>query len=145
MDGLSVGRNTYSIIAIVVGFAVLLAGFAYAMMNDRNESVRASVEEDAQDYSRTIIEIYGKGEGSLYLPLLISDPFLSGIGNDVSGRPAKILVVMPDNSTYAFYYPSRQVFEGSGGIQETSSTFVLIDMGEGRMIPGSMEVTVIEG
>ena len=55
------------------------------------------------------------------------------------------MISLPDNSSFVFYHPSIEAFDGSNGISESSTGYVLVDMGDGRMLPGSLEVTVVEG
>jgi hypothetical protein len=130
-------------LVIASGLIVLIAGLSFGIYSADRNVREARIGDDSMDYSMEIIRTYGSEEGSIHLRSFLSDPHLSAIEKVVSGNPAKVSLTISDGGSYTQYYPSKAEFD-VGGIQVTERRYINIDLGEGSVLPGLLEVTVVE-
>jgi hypothetical protein len=128
-------------VVLVVGLIVLVSGFSYGLFSAIRNDAKEELGEETVVYAREVVAAYGSEEGTIILASFLADRDLSGIGDAVSGNPARVTIALSDGRTFTQYYPSRSEFE-SGGIQVTESVYIGVDLGNGSNLPGVLEVTV---
>jgi len=94
------------------------------------------------DHAAELVDMYGRSQGVVHLPTLLADPGLSRATFDGSAR---VVLSTLDGEVMTLYHPDRSSFESSGAISSTYMRYVAVELGDGSVVPATLEVTVHEG
>ena len=120
-----------------------MAGIGYAIyVSDRQDTIQR-LSSGSQDYTDNLLITYGSGENTVYLPSLMADPELEQLASE--DTIIKVTIELHNGVRFDLYHPSRSVFDSSGELSRSSSSYITLDHGDGRRSAAILEVTVRDG
>ena len=127
-----------SIAIIVLSALILLSGCLMAVYRDDQNSREVELDRSSDLFIDTISDLFSEESGYFSLTLFLSMP---DIDEDIPGRDGrdfKIILTIIDHAPLEIEY-------GDGGQDSSSMTdIVAVDMGDGSVRPGLLEVILYE-
>lgn len=130
--------------ALIIGLVILISGCSYAVITDRSAARVEERKEDSDLYADNLVSAYEVG-GRISYQLFISndDPGINAPGRD--GRSARITLTIFEEPDMEKFIPDRESVEDTESNPSSSARrYVSIDMGDGSVIPGILEVILYE-
>jgi hypothetical protein len=131
----------FKVTVLVIGAVIFLAGCGFAIYQDIENDREAELEKESQTAISTLMFQYGGISGALSIRDLGNEPDRISDEIPFSGKVAKVIVRTTGSSESEFLIPDDRTFDDHPkDIEERQIEKVPVNMGDGRVIPGEIEV-----
>jgi hypothetical protein len=143
-DSQNVPGNIRPLLIIILGAIVFLGGCTAAViresLNDRDR--RLAVE--SADILDLVISTYGSEGGPLSLTSFVYQPDLLLNRSELDGSIGRAIISIQGPDIYRLYFPDEESFGSAGtSTSRTTQKVIAVSMGDGRVVPGRLEVTTV--
>ncbi len=134
-----VKNNTpVSIALLVLSILILLSGCLIAVYRDDQNSREVELDRSSDLFIDTVNDLFSGDSGYFSLTLFLSRPEIDEEISGRDGRDFKIILTIMDHAPMEIEY-------GDGGHDSSRMTeIVAVDMGDGSVRPGLLEVVLYE-
>ncbi len=137
----SIGRP---LLVLIVASLVLIGGCVVAVLREKVSDGNEGLKRSSIDIMEVVIGTYGSYGGPISLTLFISEPDLLLSRSELDGRTGRSSLMVNGQDPHHIYFPDEEGFRSGGTTSaKTYSKPIAVNMGDGRVVPGRLEVVIV--